>query len=64
MNFDGSAWNKLVPEYELPESEVHVWRYGVDVAPTVFGKLRQILSPEEREQIKQTAREYGLSVQE
>jgi 4'-phosphopantetheinyl transferase len=43
------AWNKFNPEYELADNEVHVWRISLVLASAGFAKLRQILSPDERE---------------
>jgi 4'-phosphopantetheinyl transferase len=49
MNAGGSAWAEWDPEHPLPEDEVHVWRVSLDVAPSIFLKLSQVLSQSERE---------------
>lgn len=49
MNLGGSGWIKSVSECELPENEVHVWRHSPNMPPAVIAKLRQILSPDERD---------------
>lgn len=49
MNFGEPIWAGFSGNYALPEDEVHVWRTGLDMAPSGLADLRQILSPDERE---------------
>jgi 4'-phosphopantetheinyl transferase len=49
MNPAGPIWDGLNGSYALPEDEIHVWRTSLDVAASGLAKLRQILSPDERE---------------
>jgi 4'-phosphopantetheinyl transferase len=49
MNLGEPVWGRFNGSYTLPEDEVHVWRITLDMAASDFAKLRQILSPDERE---------------
>jgi 4'-phosphopantetheinyl transferase len=49
MNPVEPVWGGFSGSYALPKDEVHVWRTTLDIAPSGFAKLRQILSPDERE---------------
>lgn len=49
MNAGGPIWNGFGGNYTLPEDEVHVWRIGLDLAPSGLAKLQEILVPDERE---------------
>src|SRR5882757_670692 len=49
MNFGEFIWGGFNGSYVLPEDEVHVWRTTLDMVPSGFETLRQILSSDERE---------------
>src|SRR5260370_29707972 len=49
MNPAGPIWDGLNGSYALPEDEIHVWRTSLDVAASGVAKVRQMLSPDERE---------------
>jgi 4'-phosphopantetheinyl transferase len=49
MNINEPIWGGFNGGYVLPDDEVHVWRTTLDMAASGFAKLRQILSPDERE---------------
>jgi 4'-phosphopantetheinyl transferase len=42
-------WSGFSGSYTLPKDEIHVWRTTLDMVPSDFARLRQILSPDERE---------------
>jgi 4'-phosphopantetheinyl transferase len=42
-------WSRVGGRYLLPVDEVHVWRTTLDMPESGVAKLRQILSPDERE---------------
>jgi 4'-phosphopantetheinyl transferase len=48
MNFAELIWGGFNGSYALPEDEIHVWRTTLDMEPSGFTKLQQILSPDER----------------
>lgn len=49
MNPDEPIWGGFSRNYALPKDEVHVWRATLDMAESDVAKLRQVLSPDERE---------------
>jgi 4'-phosphopantetheinyl transferase len=49
MNLGSPIWTGFSGSYALPEDEVHVWRASLNMAESGLAKLRQILSPDERE---------------
>jgi 4'-phosphopantetheinyl transferase len=49
MNPGELIWDGFGGSYALPDDEVHVWRTTLDIAASDLAKLRQILSPDERE---------------
>lgn len=49
MNPGGPIWDGFSGNYALPEDEVHVWRPGLDLAPSGLTKLQEILTADERE---------------
>jgi 4'-phosphopantetheinyl transferase len=49
MNIGEPIWDGFNGSYALPGDEIHVWRTSLDMAASAFAKMRQILSPDERE---------------
>jgi 4'-phosphopantetheinyl transferase len=49
MNPGEPIWEGFDRSYALPEDEVHVWRTSLDLAVSGVARLRQVLSPDERE---------------
>ena len=48
MNQSEPSWGGYDRSYTLPNDEVHVWQTNLDIPPSDFPQLRQVLSPDER----------------
>jgi 4'-phosphopantetheinyl transferase len=49
MNPGGIVWNEFDGDYSLPQDEIHVWRFDLNLAASDRERLRRIISREERE---------------